>query len=639
MGNGLGGFLPEKTYNVGPDPRGLSIAAVNGDQRPDLVVGNAFGDVLVLLNLGNGMFKTPTIVDQSVALAVTYTADGTPSFIYSDQSRDRITEQTGGNAPVVVADRTSGLIVPGVPVLAALNGDNIPDLIVANTGANSVFVYPGLPGGGFGPALNNGLGFAVGTNPVAVIVANLNGRPDLIVANEGSDYVSILLNVPQGNSFTFVPGPRLDVGQGPVSLLYGKFFGNSTSDLVVSFSNSDSLEMLPSLGDGFFNESAATLIPLSTIPGPLYEGSFGAGRGLDIVALDPDSNQLTLIFGQSGAQELHSSGGVDPVAAAVGEGLDGFQDLVVANYADGRISLLAGSPQGLTLEQVSGSPELVSPTGLSLGASQNSSLEVYAANAGLEAAFPLGFSLESPTEVLSLAGSQALTLAPLNDMSIPLIASLLTPLVDLNATAQEPDGSPEAMALVVALSTTTTTMSLGQGAITVSIDGEDEVVADEFVVEQDGETADGAAPSGLSPRERIEVGLDEAFEEFRRATQPKAPSGDAHDHGEENKRPEQAPPARSAGAGPVVHHGPFAVVDAAIELLNEPFLGAAQPRISRADIFRQSPTRELDRPLCSALAFVVLHTSRIVAPARPADRGLLSGRISARRCRGIRPSR
>ena len=104
-------------------------------------------------------------------------------------------------------------------MLADLNGDGIPDLIVPNTGGNNVLVYPGLPGGGFGPALNDGNGFPTGTNPVAVIVANLNGRPDLIVANKGSNDVSILLNEPMATASRSCQGPGSRVGAGPVGLL------------------------------------------------------------------------------------------------------------------------------------------------------------------------------------------------------------------------------------------------------------------------------------------------------------------------------------------------------------------------------------------------------------------------------------
>ncbi len=91
MGDGQGGFVQGATYNVGPDPTGLAIAAVGGDKLPDLVVGNAFGDVLVLLNQGNGLFQPPTTIKDSVSLAVTDTqGSGTPTFILSDQANDSV---------------------------------------------------------------------------------------------------------------------------------------------------------------------------------------------------------------------------------------------------------------------------------------------------------------------------------------------------------------------------------------------------------------------------------------------------------------------------------------------------------------------------------------------------------------------
>ena len=50
LGDGKGGFLPPTSYDAGPDPTGLTVADVDGDNdgKLDLLVGNSFGDVLVL---------------------------------------------------------------------------------------------------------------------------------------------------------------------------------------------------------------------------------------------------------------------------------------------------------------------------------------------------------------------------------------------------------------------------------------------------------------------------------------------------------------------------------------------------------------------------------------------------------------
>ena len=103
--------------------------------------------------------------------------------------------------------------------LADLNGDGIPDLIVANSGSNNVLIYPGLGNGQFGPAINGGNGYFVGTNPVGITVANLTGDlwPDLVVADEGSNDVSILLNRVAGRGHQLRASGAVPAALGPVS--------------------------------------------------------------------------------------------------------------------------------------------------------------------------------------------------------------------------------------------------------------------------------------------------------------------------------------------------------------------------------------------------------------------------------------
>ena len=175
----------------------------------------------MLLGNGDGTFQPYYSADQHVALAVLPNGSATPDFIYADQGLDRVVVDYASGQTSVVADHSSGLLAPGAVALADLNGDGIPDLIVANSGSNNVLVYPGLGNGQFGPELNGGNGFFTGTDPVGITVANLNGRPDLVIANEGSNDVSILLNVADGGRRLHVrarapaPGrPRADVDGG-----------------------------------------------------------------------------------------------------------------------------------------------------------------------------------------------------------------------------------------------------------------------------------------------------------------------------------------------------------------------------------------------------------------------------------------
>ena len=71
LGNGKGGFLPPTTYDAVPsNPTGLTVADLTGNGKLDLLVGDAYGDVLVLLGNGDGTFQPYREANQAVELAV-----------------------------------------------------------------------------------------------------------------------------------------------------------------------------------------------------------------------------------------------------------------------------------------------------------------------------------------------------------------------------------------------------------------------------------------------------------------------------------------------------------------------------------------------------------------------------------------
>src|SRR5271157_2184284 len=398
LGDGKGGFAPPVPYEAGPDPTGLTVADVNHDGRPDLLVGNSFGDLLVLLGNGDGTFQPYRMADQNIALAVLPNGSPTPDFIYADQGLDRVVVDYGGGQKTVVGDKSTGLLAPGAVQLADLNGDGIPDLIVANSGSNNVLIYPGLGNGQFGPALNGGHGYFVGTNPVGITVAYLTGAlPDLVVADKGSNQVSILLNQSKrGGAISFNAGPRLNSGgTGPVSTVVGDFTpGSAYQDILVSNSGTNNVALLPGVGGGFFNDQNPQIFPVGTDPGPLFEGSFDGKP--DLVTVNAGSNDLTLISDFMSADYVTStisSGGTEPDAAFSFSTGSGFDNLVVGNGGDGVLALFEGSEQGLSLTASATNPDLPSPTGLAFSALTGGQIQFYAATAGREAATLVALSL------------------------------------------------------------------------------------------------------------------------------------------------------------------------------------------------------------------------------------------------------
>ena len=435
LGDGKGGFSSPVTYNAGTDPTGLTVADLLGNGKLDLLVGNDYGDVLILVGNGDGTFRPFEPVKQAIALAVAdLTGNGVPDFVFADQSLNRVSVVYGttgqnANSPSVVGNQTTGVLAPGAVLLKDLNGDGIPDLIVANSGGNNVLVYPGLGNGQFGPPVGGTKGFPVGTDPTGLAVANLNGQPDLLVADTGSNDVSVLLGQGSGSSWTMIPGARVHTDAGPVALAVGNLLGGTQPDLAVANSGANNVQVFPGIGGGFFNNQpqATRTYAVGQAPSSLFLGNFnGLGQGL--ATLNSGSNNGTLITGIGLANPVTQSfptGGDSPTAGFAGDFTNnGFTDLVVGNNGDGRLALLTGGPGGLSLSQTLSSAEVPSPTALSFGGVSDGLLSFYVSTAGHEAATNLTFNLNGAPE--SEGGATSVAINPTEESEGGVTAGVVT---------------------------------------------------------------------------------------------------------------------------------------------------------------------------------------------------------------------
>ena len=452
LGNGKGGFSPPVNYNAGTDPTGLTVSDLLGNGKLDMLVGNDYGDVLILVGNGDGTFRPFEPVKQAIALAVAdLTGNGVPDFVFADQSLNRVsvvygTNGQNANSPAVIGNQTTGVLAPGAVMLADLNGDGIPDLIVANSGGNNVLVYPGLGNGQFGPPVNGTKGFPVGTDPTGLAVANLNGQPDLLVADTGSNDVSVLLGQGSGSSWTMVSGARVQTDAGPVALVVGHLLGGTQPDLAVANSGANTVQIFPGVGNGFFNDqtNAIKTYAVGQAPSSLFAGNFnGLGQGL--ATLNAGSNNGTLIGNLGSANpvlQTFPTGGNAPTTGFAGDFTgNGFTDLVVGNNGDGTLSLLMGGSGGLSLFQTVSSPGVPSPTSVSFGGVSGGLLDFYVSTAGVEAAMNLAFNLSgepsggegtgsegggTSTVVTATEGSSAGVLSQATSGSVQNVSQLLS---------------------------------------------------------------------------------------------------------------------------------------------------------------------------------------------------------------------
>ena len=348
-GMGDGRFQKTGAVTIGTTGTSLSIHDVNRDGFADFLVSNEFGDVITLLGNGDGTFRDYERLDRDVPLAIAdLDGDGSSEIVLANQSRDRVVVRTATRAETQeLEDKT--LLAPGAVRLQDLNGDGRPELIVANSGGTDISVYPGLVGGLFGQPQT----YFTGTNPAGLTLGDVDGdqKLDVIVANRGSNDVTVMLNrsVTMG-IVSLTPGPRLDVGAGPVSTALVDLTGDGQKDLVVTNASAGTLSLLPGVGNGFFNDTATQTLPLNTSVSS--QGGVLVGNNSFAIA-NPLENTITFISnlrtafnGSSNLERFDSHGDVPSFLLAQDVTGDGAIDLLVANKGDGSVSLLLRSGTG-----------------------------------------------------------------------------------------------------------------------------------------------------------------------------------------------------------------------------------------------------------------------------------------------------
>jgi hypothetical protein len=311
-------FTPQQPAVTGAGPYAVALGDVNGDGRLDLAVANANDDtVSVLLNT---------------------TAPGGPITFAAQQ-----TFATGHS--------------PRSVVLADVNGDGRPDLVVANANDDTVSVLlnttaPGAAASSFAPRVD----FLVGNCPDSVAVADVNGdsRPDLVVVNRYSFNVMVLENITtQGADVPrFTPPQTFAVGLEPVSVAVGDFNGDGRPDLAVANLSDDTVSVLlntTAQGADEFRFAAQQTFATGGAPTAVAVGDFnGDGRG-DLAVSNFSDGTVSVFVNTTApgaatlslAPKVDFATGAGPYAVAVSNFSGaGFPDLAVVDYTDDTVSVL-----------------------------------------------------------------------------------------------------------------------------------------------------------------------------------------------------------------------------------------------------------------------------------------------------------
>jgi hypothetical protein len=149
------------------------------------------------------------------------------------------TTVAGASTASFAVQKTFAVDSPSSLAVGDFNGDGRPDLVVADAGSNTVSVLLNTtPANATTPSFAVQKTFAVGTYPMSVAVVDVNGdgRPDIAVANQGDKTVSVLLNMTPVNASTpaFAAQQTFACGADPLSVAVGDLNGDGRPDIAVA---------------------------------------------------------------------------------------------------------------------------------------------------------------------------------------------------------------------------------------------------------------------------------------------------------------------------------------------------------------------------------------------------------------------
>jgi hypothetical protein len=407
LGNGDGTFQTAVTYIVGAlsnaSTASVAAADMNRDHKPDLVVtidcdtNCGSKTISVLLGNGDGTFQTAVSYDSggfsssSVAIA-DLNADGKPDVSVT-LGCGTSTSCTAGSVSVLLGNGdgtvkaavayplVSGDVGTSGVVVADVNADGKPDLLVANSCAESPVCNPSGNFGGVDVLLGNGDGSfqaAVGyrsvnsdTNSVAVGDVNGDGNPDLALSNycaigsycflDGSADVFLAKgNGTFQNATGYMPG-----GYGTTSVALGDFDGDGKLDLTASNTcvgvdatctynggTTAAVSVLSGNGDGTF-QAAVNYDSLGFLADTVVSADVNGDGRLDLIAVTECGTDPTCASNGSVAVLLNTSTSFglvpNPAELTVSAGQSGSTTITV--YANGNLD-----PQTLSNWACSGLP-------------------------------------------------------------------------------------------------------------------------------------------------------------------------------------------------------------------------------------------------------------------------------------------
>jgi hypothetical protein len=300
-----GTFSNQQTYPTGiySQPYSVVVNDFNNDNYLDIAVANyGTNNIGIFRGYGNGSFASQKLFS---------TGSSHPLFIKSGD----------------------------------FNNDNRSDIAVANYGTNNIGVFLGYGNGSFQNQITSFTGYDSLLYSLAVADFNEDNHLDIAIANYDIDNIGIFLGYGNG-SFQSQNTYTTGYGSNPSSIAVGDFNDDNHLDIVVANNGTGNVGILLGFGNGMFAAQTTYLININSYPQYITIGDFNKDGELDVAVVNSENDELYILLG-SGNGTFATVTTYDaisesyPISIAVADfDKDNQSDVFVANYGTNNVLVL-----------------------------------------------------------------------------------------------------------------------------------------------------------------------------------------------------------------------------------------------------------------------------------------------------------
>lgn len=297
--SGTVSFATPVNYPLGRNPQALSIADINSDQKPDILIvasGGAVAPANALMVFENKILATPTpavtsFTPASGPIGTTVTITGTnfsttpaSNIVYFGATRAVVTAATGTQLTVTVP---AGATYQPISVsVNGLMGYSSEIFITTFTGGGTIDACS------FAPKMD----ITSGAFPVEIAAGDFDGdgKVDLVSANFDDASLSVFRNTSTGpNTITFAA--KLDLGPGPTpdGIAVDDLDGDGKLDLVIT-SSSIAVFLNTSSGPGTISFAARVNFTSASDPGSVAVDDMDKDGKPDLIVANYGSGVNTI---------------------------------------------------------------------------------------------------------------------------------------------------------------------------------------------------------------------------------------------------------------------------------------------------------------------------------------------------------